>query len=630
MIARLSLTAGCRLKITAGGTEVYTGAPTDGYGNYTLSVDSGTWTVFAEAPGYGRSTGTSTVAGSTNVNISLTARSDWSAPTPMVQGITDTSGGQMSMTNATLNLPANALGTGSSVITVTMVSSTPRSASNATGQKNSSISISASNSSGQAITSLNSNATLSITLNSSDLTELKVPESSLQFAYFDETSGQWEPMAATIDTVNHVATVQIDHFTDFDPVTGGPDAPTGLAAATTTPGQINLSWNAPIATTTYYVVYATTTAISAFPTSTLLTTTTATSYNHTSLTSGAVWYYKVAGVNSIGEGPNSDRANATVVAIGTPTGLAATAASVSQINLSWTAVSGATSYKVYHSADSYATAIGAPSTNSYSDSSLTTATTYSYKVSAVNSNGEGAKSSVVSGTTNSAASAAVGGSGSPTPVAPTLSATPVSVTGGNTVATRLLKLNFSAVGADYVAISENVNFTGAAWLTYTPIKEFTLSDGSGVKNVYVKFRSASGGETAAQTLTITSNLPGVVGAIATGDVTTPALSEVTVANPASAVAVAPPILASYQPGAAFKFSYAYKNATSKTVRVRIVRQLLDSKGKVVKTAAMYKTLKKRCEFYRQNQRSHAAQFKARSLYRARAHSKSRRQGFGGE
>lgn len=74
------------------------------------------------------------------------------------------------------------------------------------------------------------------------------------------------------------------------------------------------------------------------------------------------------------------------------------------------------------------------------------------------------------------------------------------------------------------------------------------------------------------------------------------LSAVVIANPASAVAVTAPTLASYQPGAALKFSYAYKNTTAKTVKVRVTRQLLDSKGKAVKTASAYKTLKKGASF----------------------------------
>ena len=53
-----------------------------------------------------------------------------------------------------------------------------------------------------------------------------------------------------------------------------------------------------------------------------------------------------------------------------------------------------------------------------------------------------------------------------------------------------------------------------------------------------------------------------------------------------------PISASYQPGASLKFNYSYKNETGKVIKVKVTRQLLNSKGKVVKTASANKSLKK--------------------------------------
>jgi cellulose 1,4-beta-cellobiosidase len=80
-----------------------------------------------------------------------------------------------------------------------------------------------------------------------------------------------------------------------------------------------------------------------------------------------------------------------------PTGLTATAVSSSQINLSWTASSGATSYKVKRATVNggpYTTiAIGV--TTTYSDTGLAASTTYYYVVSVVNSSGESANSTQV-------------------------------------------------------------------------------------------------------------------------------------------------------------------------------------------------------------------------------------------
>ena len=123
--------------------------------------------------------------------------------------------------------------------------------------------------------------------------------------------------------------------------------------------------------------------------------------------------------------PNSGNAPAT------PSGLAAAAISSSQINISWTAVSGATSYDVYRSSTSDGTysRLGSEPTTisiSYPDTNLSASTTYYYKVSALNSYGESAASGESHATTQAAPSG--GGvvmppSPSPTPT-PTPSPTP--------------------------------------------------------------------------------------------------------------------------------------------------------------------------------------------------------------
>ncbi len=102
----------------------------------------------------------------------------------------------------------------------------------------------------------------------------------------------------------------------------------------------------------------------------------------------------------------------------TPTGLAAVAASMTNMSLSWTAVSGATSYDIYRSATSNGTyarlgsepTVGSGSTTTYTDTLLTAGTTYYYKISALNLSGESASSSAVSATTNSIAVSSGGGS----------------------------------------------------------------------------------------------------------------------------------------------------------------------------------------------------------------------------
>jgi len=103
--------------------------------------------------------------------------------------------------------------------------------------------------------------------------------------------------------------------------------------------------------------------------------------------------------------------SAEVVSFPAPANLLATAVSTTEINLSWSAVSEAVSYKVYRAG----VLITFPTTTSYSDTGLTPETTYSYTVSAVNSlGGESSQSSPVSATTLSG-----GGGGISLPVSVT-------------------------------------------------------------------------------------------------------------------------------------------------------------------------------------------------------------------
>ena len=83
-----------------------------------------------------------------------------------------------------------------------------------------------------------------------------------------------------------------------------------------------------------------------------------------------------------------------------PSGLTATVISQNQINLNWSFVSGATSYNIYRStiqgAEVY---LRNTTTNSYSNATLASGTTYYFKVSAVGPGGESDLSSEVNATT---------------------------------------------------------------------------------------------------------------------------------------------------------------------------------------------------------------------------------------
>jgi Fibronectin type III domain len=117
-----------------------------------------------------------------------------------------------------------------------------------------------------------------------------------------------------------------------------------------------------------------------------------------------------------------------------PTGLTATA-SGTQIALSWTAVSGATSYNVRRAATSGGsyTVIASPATTGHADTGLTAGTTYYYVVSAVNGNGESANSTEASATISGGGTGTIAVVDSPAAIVSgsgTTITTPVTVTSG--------------------------------------------------------------------------------------------------------------------------------------------------------------------------------------------------------
>jgi len=202
-----------------------------------------------------------------------------------------------------------------------------------------------------------------------------------------------------------------------------PAAPSGMTATATSASQVNLAWTASTTSGVYYTVYFGT---SPSPVTVLVSGLTAPSYQATSLNASTLYYFDVVAVNSNGTSSASNTASATTKAAPAvppaPSGLTATAASSSQINLAWTAssTSGVT-YNVYSGSSLIASGVSA---SSYSATGLTASTSYTFTVAAANANGTSASSNPASATTQ-AASASV-------PAAPSgLSASPASASAIN-------------------------------------------------------------------------------------------------------------------------------------------------------------------------------------------------------
>jgi fibronectin type 3 domain-containing protein len=108
------------------------------------------------------------------------------------------------------------------------------------------------------------------------------------------------------------------------------------------------------------------------------------------------------GDNTGGDNTGGNNADPTTKP-NTPAGVTATALTSTSIRISWDAVPGAASYKIYRpetaGSSSAFVALGTAATNSYTDSTVKASQTWYYKVSAVNSIGESAQSASVSAKT---------------------------------------------------------------------------------------------------------------------------------------------------------------------------------------------------------------------------------------
>ena len=133
-----------------------------------------------------------------------------------------------------------------------------------------------------------------------------------------------------------------------------PTGPTTLSATAANSSSINLSWptgftNPPCTVTGYSIFRSTTNGFAASASNQIATGVTGTTYTNTGLAASTTYYYLVETLDSFGASATSPQASATTQAAGTlgaPSNLTATAGN-SQVGLTWTAGSGATSYNVY-------------------------------------------------------------------------------------------------------------------------------------------------------------------------------------------------------------------------------------------------------------------------------------------
>ena len=162
-----------------------------------------------------------------------------------------------------------------------------------------------------------------------------------------------------------------------------PAVPANVNAVSSNYNSIILTWTAD-AGATGYSIYRSTSPTSGF---TYLKGATKNSYTDTGLTTGTTYYYRIKTYIMAGTlkvvSPLSITVNAKPIPA-KPTGVVAVSAGYNSNKLTWDTVDGATGYSIYRSTSptSGFTYLKGATKNSYTDTGLTTGTTYYYQIKA--------------------------------------------------------------------------------------------------------------------------------------------------------------------------------------------------------------------------------------------------------
>ncbi|GFE58581.1 fibronectin type III domain-containing protein [Geobacter sp. AOG1] len=184
-----------------------------------------------------------------------------------------------------------------------------------------------------------------------------------------------------------------------------PAAPIGVSAVGGA-NQVTVSWAAVAGATSYNIYWSTTSGVT--PATGTKITGAASPYVQTGLTAATAYYYVVTAVNAAGESAPSAQVSATTASaavLPAPTGVTAVGGT-GQVTITWSPVTGATSYNIYWSTTTGVTPLTgtliANATSPYMQTGRTASTTYYYVVTAVNAAGESAPSAQASATTAAA------------------------------------------------------------------------------------------------------------------------------------------------------------------------------------------------------------------------------------
>ena len=169
--------------------------------------------------------------------------------------------------------------------------------------------------------------------------------------------------------------------------------PTSLTYGNVTDTSVVLNWAAEAEATSYIIEQSTdqTTWTQLSPNTPI----TGTTFTDNTVTPGNTYYYRISGVNSLGQSDPYYAPNPVTTPLAAPTGLVATVNSASQITLNWTQDNdfGLTGYRLEISLDgttwnTVATLL--PNATSCIDSGLTTMTAYHFRLFALSVGGDSA------------------------------------------------------------------------------------------------------------------------------------------------------------------------------------------------------------------------------------------------
>ena len=202
---------------------------------------------------------------------------------------------------------------------------------------------------------------------------------------------------------------------------GPPAAPSGLSATAASTSQINLAWTDNANNEDSFEIERSTDGVNFAPLAAVGAN--VRTYSDTGLSSGVTYHYRVRAANAAGSSAYSNTATSTTQApLGAPSNLTATATSDTKIRLNWQDnSSGETGFEIERSSDGVNFTLVkkvAAGVVTWTNSNLTGATTYYFRVRAYNATSKSAYSNTASATTNQ-----------PKPVAPSgTTATAVSST----------------------------------------------------------------------------------------------------------------------------------------------------------------------------------------------------------